>query len=73
MENLLTVAQVAVALGLKISTVRKMIRERRIDVVRPTAKAVRIPPAAVQSIIRAGYTPAVKSEDVCKSMISSVA
>ena len=58
-ERLLTVAQCAEQLGLKESTIRKMILERRIDVVKPSVRAVRIPEAAVRRILEKGYRPAV--------------
>lgn len=57
--RLLTVFQVAEALGLKPSTIRKMILERRIDFVRPTSRAVRIPEGVVQWIIDQGYQEAI--------------
>jgi len=62
-ERLLTVLQVAEQLGLKESTVRKMILERRIDVVKPSVRAVRIPEAAVRRILERGYRPAVAPGD----------
>jgi excisionase family DNA binding protein len=57
--KLLTVAEAANQMGLKESTVRRMILERRIDTVRPSVRAVRIPESAVLSIVKRGYSPAV--------------
>ena len=58
--RLLTVVEVAELLGLKPSTIRKMILERRIDVVRPTPRAVRIPEGVVERIIAKGYQKAIE-------------
>jgi excisionase family DNA binding protein len=60
-ERLLTVTEAAERLGLKASTIRKMILERRIDTVRPSRRAVRIPEAAIRRIIDQGFSPAVRS------------
>ncbi|MCC6965299.1 MAG: helix-turn-helix domain-containing protein [Nitrospira sp.] len=60
MEKLLTVPEAASALALKPSTVRRMVLERRIDVVRTAPRAVRIPASAVEARIKAGYRPAIK-------------
>lgn len=56
--RLLRVDEVAERLGLKPATVRKMIYQRRIPVVRPTKRAVRIREEDVEAIIRLGLTPA---------------
>lgn len=58
-ERLLTVRQVAEQLCLKESTIRRMVLERRIDIVKPSRRAVRIPEAAVRRILERGYRPAV--------------
>jgi excisionase family DNA binding protein len=58
-DYLLRVPEAAKKLGLRVSTIRKMITERRIDVVRPTARAVRIAASTVDEIIRRGACPAV--------------
>lgn len=58
-EKLLTVTEVAGRLGLKEATIRRMILQRRIDTVRPSARAVRVPESAVQKILDQGYRPAV--------------
>jgi excisionase family DNA binding protein len=59
-ERLLTVPMVAERLCLRESTVRKMILKRRIDVVRPSVRAVRVPESAIERILKEGYRPAVK-------------
>jgi len=58
-SRLFTIPEAAERLGLKPSTVRKMVLERRIDVVRPGARAVRIPEAAVNRILEQGFRPAI--------------
>ncbi|MCH8040311.1 MAG: helix-turn-helix domain-containing protein [Nitrospinae bacterium] len=57
--RLLTVPQTAEALGLRESTIRRMILEKRIDTVRPSTRAVRIPESAVTRILERGFRPAV--------------
>ena len=57
--RLLTVEEVAEAFGLKISTIRRMILERRIDTVRPSRRSVRIPEAAVAHILKTHFRPAL--------------
>jgi excisionase family DNA binding protein len=59
-DDLLTVQEVAARLRLKESTIRRMIFERRIDVIRPSQRAVRIPESAIRKIIERGYRPAVE-------------
>jgi excisionase family DNA binding protein len=58
-ERLLTVPEVAEQMGLRESTIRRMILERRIDTVRPSRRAVRVPASAVASILKAGFRPAI--------------
>ena len=58
-DVLLTAAQTAERLGLRESTIRKLILTRRIDTVRPTARAVRIPESAVRRILEEGFRPAI--------------
>ncbi len=58
MVRLLRVDEVAERLGLKPSTIRKMIWRREIPVVRPTKRAVRIREEDVAAIIRLGLTQA---------------
>jgi len=56
-DRLLTVDQVADTLGLKPSTIRKLVWQRRIPIVRPTKRAVRIKESDVERIISSGYRP----------------
>jgi excisionase family DNA binding protein len=58
-DRLLTVQETADRLSLKPSTIRRMILERRIDTVRPSVRAVRIPETAVIHILKQGFRPAV--------------
>ena len=58
MERLLTVFQAADALALKPATIRKMILQRRLPVVR-IGRAVRIKEGDVELIIKEGYRKAV--------------
>ena len=58
-DRLLTVNQVAEHLGLKESTIRRMILQRRIDTVRPSVRAVRVPESAVRRILEHGFRPAL--------------
>ena len=57
--KLLTCEQAAEALGLRPSTIRRMVLERRIDTVRPSRRSVRIPSEAVRRILEQGYRPAI--------------
>ena len=59
MTRLLRVEEAAQLLGLQPATVRRMIREHRLPVVRPTgARAVRVREEDVEALIRVGYRPA---------------
>jgi excisionase family DNA binding protein len=59
MTRLLKVDEAAKLLGLQPATVRRMIREQRLPVVRPTgARAVRVREEDVEALIRIGYRPA---------------
>ena len=60
-ERLLTVREVAQCLSLKEATIRRWILARKIDVVRPNARAVRVPESAVDKIISRGLRPAVNA------------
>jgi excisionase family DNA binding protein len=62
MQQLLTVLQAADALALKPATIRKMILQRRLPVVR-IGRAVRIKQADVEGIIRQGYRGRVELND----------
>ena len=61
-HKLLRVEEVADRLGLKTSTVRKLIYLRQIPIVRPTKRAVRVREQDVEAIIRLGLTP-VRRQD----------
>jgi excisionase family DNA binding protein len=55
----LTVLESAVRLGLKPSTIRKLILTRRIGFTK-IGRAVRIPETEVERIIEAGFRPAIQ-------------
>ena len=57
-SQLLTVEEAATRLGLKVSTLRRRILERRIDYVK-NGRSVRIPVETVERIITTGYRPAI--------------
>ena len=57
---LMTVDEVGAKLRVHSTTVRKMIAEGRIDVVRPTKGTVRIPESAFYRILDEGFTKAVE-------------
>ena len=57
--RLLTVEEVAETFGLRVSTIRRMILERRIDTVRPSRRSVRIPEVAVEQILKTNFRPAL--------------
>ena len=59
--QLLTVEEVSKRLGLKISTIRRRILERKIDYVK-NGRSVRIPVETVERIIASGYRPAHSGE-----------
>jgi excisionase family DNA binding protein len=59
-DRLLRVNEAAERLGLKPSTIRKMILLRRIAIVRPTPRSVRISEATIEAIIQKGYRPAIE-------------
>ena len=52
-----TVAEVALALNLSVSTIRSWIFQRRIGCVR-MGRAVRIPDAEINRLLEAGFVPA---------------
>ena len=60
-ERLLTVQQAAEQLGLREATIRKLIFQRRIDTVRPSVRAVRVPESAIKKILERGFRPAVET------------
>lgn len=55
--RLLRIEEVAHRLGLKPSTVRKLIYLGQIPAVRPTKRAVRVREEDVEALIRVGYRP----------------
>ena len=57
--RLLKVPEAAEALRLQPSTIRKLISQRRLDVVR-LGRAVRIPESAVDAMLTKGYRPALR-------------
>ena len=59
MEKLLTVRQAAEFLALRPSTVRKMIHQRRLPVVR-IGRSVRIKEIDLEEIVRDGYRRALE-------------
>jgi|CXWL01.1.fsa_nt_gi excisionase family DNA binding protein len=61
-DRLLTVEEAAQRLRLKPATIRRMIFQRRIDTVRPSVRAVRVPQSAIEKILAAGFRPAVEVE-----------
>jgi excisionase family DNA binding protein len=61
-SRLLTISEVAARLRLKPSTIRKMVLERKIDVIRPSVRAVRIPESAVTRILERGFRPAISQQ-----------
>lgn len=60
-EKMLTVQQAAEQLGLREATIRKLIFQRRIDTVRPSVRAVRVPESAIKKILEQGFRPAVET------------
>lgn len=57
-KQLLTVAQAAERLGLKVATIRRRILERKIPYVK-LGRAVRIPVEAIEHLMSTGYRPAI--------------
>lgn len=60
--QLLTVEEAANRLGLKVSTIRRRILERKIAYVK-NGRSVRIPVEEVEKIIASGYRPAITEGD----------
>lgn len=60
MTTLLRPEEAAQRLGLKVATIRKLIYLRRLPIVRPTKRAVRIREDDVEALIRRGYQPALR-------------
>ncbi|WP_447969899.1 helix-turn-helix domain-containing protein [Nitrospira sp. M1] len=61
LDKLMTCEEVSQVLGLRVSTIRRMIYEKRIDVVRPTRRAVRIPESSVRKILNDGFSARIPS------------
>jgi excisionase family DNA binding protein len=66
MKNLLTVAETAEALNLKVSTVRAWLLRRKLPRVN-CGRAVRIPADAIAQFIECNTVPAKKSGDEPRS------
>lgn len=62
--RLLRADEVAERLGLKVATVRKMIYKGELPIVRPTKRAVRVREDDLDAIVRRGYQPARRGQDV---------
>lgn len=60
--RLLRVPEAANLCGLRESTIRKMIFQRKLPTVR-LGRAVMIPEAALEQLIQEGYRPAISAED----------
>jgi excisionase family DNA binding protein len=58
-DTLHEVPEVARRLGLKPSTIRRMIFEKRLDVFYPSKRAVRISEATIREVLARGFRPAV--------------
>ena len=58
MGRLLRVEEVAERLGLRPSTIRKMLATRQLARVYPSKRAVRVREEDVEAVIRGGYCPA---------------
>jgi helix-turn-helix protein len=56
------VPEVARRLGLKPSTIRRMIYERRIDVFYPSKRAVRVSEKTIREVLERGFRPAVSAK-----------
>jgi excisionase family DNA binding protein len=59
--RLLRIQEAAERLRLQPSTIRKMVMQRRIDVVRPTARALRISEITIEAILAKGYRLAISA------------
>jgi excisionase family DNA binding protein len=57
-SGLLTVEATAVALGMKVPTIRRWMERRKIAYVKIGARSVRIPQSEIHRIVEAGYVPA---------------
>jgi transposase-like protein len=59
LDTLHTVSETARRLGLRPSTIRRRVYEKKIDVFRPSQRAVRISERTIRDILARGFTPAV--------------
>ena len=59
LDTLHPVNEVARRLGLKPSTIRRMIHEKKIDVFRPSQRAVRISERTIREKLARGFSPSV--------------
>lgn len=57
-DTMHSVPEVARRLGLKPSTIRRMILDKRIAIFRPSQRAVRISEKTIREILEKGYVPA---------------
>ena len=62
MEKMLTAEEAADILGLRVSTIRRWILDRRIGYTK-ISKNVRIPLSECEKILREGYRPAIPTGD----------
>lgn len=58
LDTMHSVPEVARRLGLKPSTIRRMILDKRIAIFRPSQRAVRISEKTIREILERGYVPA---------------
>lgn len=59
LDTLHTVAETARRFGLRPSTIRRMIYEKKIDVFRPSQRAVRISERTIQERLARGFSASV--------------
>jgi excisionase family DNA binding protein len=59
LDTLHSVKEAARRFGLKPSTIRRMIYEKKIDVFRPSQRAVRISERTIQERLARGFSPSV--------------
>ena len=62
-SRLLRVAEFAERSGLQPTTIRAWIRQRKLDVVRLSPRAIRIPEHVLYALIESGYHPATPSHE----------
>lgn len=59
LDTMHKVPEAARRLGMEKSTIRRWIYEKKIDVFRPSVRAVRISEATIREVLAQGYRPAV--------------